>query len=443
MLSCRHGTIRYLCATISLFVVLRGESLHAAQRPRGPEHQRLVAAGLHSLAGNHIRLYTDLPVSPAIQELTRAFDLAVPQWCKFFSVPERRLANWEMTAYLIGDRDRFRSIGVLPPELPPFLHGYQMGPEIWCYEQPSDYYRRHLLLHEGTHAFMNHFLGGAGPPWYMEGSAELLATHRWEDGALALSIFPRNREESSHWGRIKAVRDELAAGRGMTLRGIMQYDQRAHIKVQPYAWCWAACAFLHHHPDTQAEFDELRQHVRARGGRFSQRLLNRLGEDWPLLSHQWQMFTRQLDYGYDIERELFSRTPSAAMQQTQQIVDVAADRGWQSSGIRIEPGTTYELRAVGRYVIAATDQIWWCEPNGITIKYYNGIPLGTLIAAVVDEDSPPEEVTPLVRPQRIGLAGTLKTAAGGVLYLRVNDSPAELGDNRGTLKVRVDMKAGE
>ena len=53
-----------------------------------------------------------------------------------------------------------------------------MGREFWLFDQPTDYYVRHLLLHEGTHVFMVSFLGGCGPGWYMEGTAELLGTHR-------------------------------------------------------------------------------------------------------------------------------------------------------------------------------------------------------------------------------------------------------------------------
>ena len=86
---------------------------------------------------------------------------------------------WRMTGFLMKDKARFAERGLLPGDLPPFAHGYSRGRNLWLYEQPSDYYRRHLLLHEGTHGFMNTILGGCGPPWYMEGMAELLGTHRW------------------------------------------------------------------------------------------------------------------------------------------------------------------------------------------------------------------------------------------------------------------------
>ena len=46
-------------------------------------------------------------------------------------------------------------------EFPLFLaNGVTLGSDMWLHDQPTDYYRRHLLLHEGTHAFMIAFLGG-------------------------------------------------------------------------------------------------------------------------------------------------------------------------------------------------------------------------------------------------------------------------------------------
>src|SRR5262249_14224219 len=147
-------------------------------------------------------LYTDLPSSLAVDELPGVFDQAFLQWCAYFGIDEKDHADWRMTGYLIKDKVRFTAAGLLPDDLPPFLNGYCRGHEIWVYNQPSgnqtsDYYRRHLLLHEGTHGFMFTVLRGCGPPWYSEGMAELLATHRWADGRLQLNRFPSSPAEVS------------------------------------------------------------------------------------------------------------------------------------------------------------------------------------------------------------------------------------------------------
>jgi len=213
-----------------------------------------------------------------------------------------------MTGYVMKDKERFREIGLLPDRLPPFLNGYQRWAELWLYEQPSDYYRRHLLLHEGTHAFMNWALGGTGPPWYVEGMAELLATHRWQEGQLTLGYFPHDKAETPEWGRIKIIRADLAARRGKSLEQIMQYDEKAHLQVEPYAWCWAAAAFFDGQPAYRPRFRELRRYLTGSGDELSAQFMRSLESEWPYVARQWQVFIFNLDYGYQLEREAIERS---------------------------------------------------------------------------------------------------------------------------------------
>ena len=97
-----------------------------------------------------------------------------------------------------------------------------------------------------------------------------------------------------------------------------------------------------------------------------------------------------------------------------------------------------EILATGRYQIAADPEVWWCEPNGITIHYYRRRPLGALLAAVNGPNN--GGLTRLADIQTIGLAGTISTVQGGVLFLRINESGADLADNKGTCKVRIKRK---
>ena len=87
-------------------------------------------------------------------------------------------------------------------------------------------------------------------------------------------------------------------------------------------------------------------------------------------------------------------------------VTVAADRGWQNSGLRLEAGAKYRLTATGRYQVAK-DPRWQCEPNGVSIRYYQGRPLGILLAAVRPDHPPPESTSALSAPTVIGLGATL------------------------------------
>ncbi|MDP6466628.1 MAG: hypothetical protein QF918_02740 [Pirellulaceae bacterium] len=401
------------------------------------DDQRVAASGIRKISSRHLDLYTDVPADPAVDELPHVFDLAVPQWCDYFDVDSKLAKTWRMAAYLINDKARFGRAGLLPSDLPPFLNGFQRGAELWLYRQPTEYYQRHLLLHEGTHGFMHWALGGAGPPWYMEGVAELLGTHSWQGGQLALNHFPESKEATPHWGRIKVIKTDTEAGQGKSIEEIMHYDTTAHLRVEPYAWCWAAAAFFDRNPAYRDAFRQMQKQTRDKTHGFSNAFQKSLSQDWVHIARQWHLFVINMEYGYDVPREAFDRKPTTSLPSAGARITVAADRGWQSSGYLLEAGRTYKIEARGRYQVGNQPKIWWCEPNGITIRYHRGVPLGILLGSIVDEDKPPGSKSVLATPDVIGMGVESPVERDGTLYLRINDSPAELSDNAGELTVRV------
>ena len=401
------------------------------------DDDRAAAEGIRKLLGKRLLLYTDMPPDEEIQRLPKLFDLAFPQWCKYFNIDAARHADWKMTGFLMKDKARFRRAGLVPDSLPQFRNGFARNYELWLYDQPSDYYRRHLLLHEGTHGFMNTILGGCGPPWYMEGIAELLATHRWTDGRLTLNHMPAGRDEVPEWGRIRIIKDAIAAGRPMRLDGVIRYPIHAHLETEPYAWCWAVAALLDRHPRYRDRFRELYKHVLKPD--FNGRFNRLIGDDWQRLREEWQLLITGLEYGHDVAGTAVDFTPGKPLPPGGAEVSLAADRGWQNSGLRLDGGVKYRLRASGRYQVADRPQIWWCEPGGVSIRYYQGRPLGILLGAVRPDGGKPGS-SALLRPTVVGLAATLISKESGTLYLKINDSAAELGDNAGELKVEIERE---
>ncbi len=318
-----------------------------------PQHDdaKLSVANIRKIASEHLTVYTDLPQGD-VDEFPRVFDLAVPQWQSYFNLAAEKIAKWRMTAYVIKDKELFRREGLLPADLPDFAHGFQRAFEIWVYEQPSDYYRRHLLLHEGTHGVMNTLLGGAGPPWYMEGVAELLGTHQWDGEKLTLSYNPPHTDEVPYWGRVKIIRDDFAADAGMTLQSVMNYDNRAHQNVNAYAWCWAACLFLDSHPQTQRAFREMQQQVRLPAADFNRRLTEQIDDFNRIANEQWFLFVQSMEYGSQVEAAMVHYKDGAPLPAAGAVVDIQANQGWQSSGVEVEAGKKYQLRAAGKYIIA-------------------------------------------------------------------------------------------
>jgi hypothetical protein len=398
---------------------------------------KIAAAGIRKLTGKYLVLYTDVPAEKEVDELPQVFEAAVPLWCAYFGIEPASVADWKIVGSVMRDKEPFLGADLYSERLPPFPNGYNAGSQLWLYDQPSGYYRRHLLLHEGTHAFMDRWLGGCGPPWYMEGIAELLGTHRWQAGQLTLGIMPASRDEVPYWGRVKIVKEEYAAGRGMGLIDIMRYDAHAHLKNEPYGWCWAAAAFLDQHPRTQAAFRELKGETRDHTIEFSKRFYERLKDHWEQISEDWQLFVIDCDYGYDVPRAAIVRKPAEDLPPAGATIMLATDRGWQSCGYRLQAGKTYRVTAVGRYTIANQPKPWPCEANGITIRYAGGHPLGMLLAGLSELEGESPTKTPLADPQPIGAGGDLMPDATGALYLKINEPASGLLDNSGELHVTI------
>ncbi len=126
-------------------------------------------------------------------------------------------------------------------------------------------------------------------------------------------------------------------------------------------------------------------------------------------------------------------------------ITIAADRGWQSTGWRLQSGKTYSITAAGRYVIArdeiAGDDIlgdsepWPCEPGGVTLEYHDGLPLGMLLGLLRPVDD--NRTADFSEPFAVGLQASVSPEVDTILYLRVNDWPARLSDNEGTLRASI------
>ena len=207
-----RGASRQSCgATIAASVrTARDSHVHrvtaASSAGRRPGHSadRLQASdAVHRFAGRAPRS-TALP----------AISIRPSQWCAYFGVDPAAHADWHVRGILMQSRQRFEPAGLLPADLPDFASGYARGDEFWLYDQTSPYYRRHLLLHEGTHAFMYTLLGGVGPPWYAEGMAELLATHRLADGQLTLNSFRAAATRFRSGAASRSCRTDYADRRG-------------------------------------------------------------------------------------------------------------------------------------------------------------------------------------------------------------------------------------
>ena len=407
-----------------------------------PEKIRLYQKlGIRLLRGKHLWLFTDLPADREVDQLSRVFDLAVPQWAAAFGISENRWRTWKMTGCLMKDPEKFRRASLFPVEkLQNFRSGFSQNGKIWMFDQPSSYYRRHLLLHEGVHGFMTAFFPTVSPPWHAEGMAELLATHWWDETSKSgpeIAYFPQAKTDVPMLGRIRIVRDEVAKGRALNLKQILSYGADAHSNNVPYGWCWAAAAFLDGHPRYQKRFRELNR--TATGSNINEAFLKTYADDWQALEAEWSLFVREIDHAYDFERAAVQYQEGKPLRGLDAGTSIAVYRGWQSSGIFLQAGETYQIGARGRFTMQGNtaNETWPSDPGGITLHYLSGYPLGTLQAVLIPSQKTDMDFFDASRIQLIGRGKQWTPNQSGTLYLRINDRASRLENNVGTIDVSI------
>ena len=397
-------------------------------------------AGIEQYKSQRLILWTD--IDPEIAKtLPPLVDAAYEAWVKYFGppLPDRDGAEYQLTGYLMKDRERFVDTGLLPREVAGFDHGANRGYEFWMNDQDLPYYRRHLLIHEATHCFMMTVPGPSPPLWYMEGMAEFFGTHAEATaGKPDFHVWPDRRENFVGFGRIELIQKEVAAKQALAATQVLALELADFQKTrrEPYAWTWALCHFLDTHPRYQQRFRELGKHLERQ--EFLDQIQKNFSKDLPILEHDWQLFTHTLCYGYQFSAAIVDFQEGVLLAQGKSAsLAVKPEIGWQSTKIAVESGRTYQIKATGRVTLAPGPKPWDSEPQGISIRYANGQPIGRLLGAVLSNSPDAEghgtlwDVIPLDREARF------KPSASGTFYLRVNDLWSELADNEGEYQVNV------
>lgn len=414
-------------------------------------------AGLRVLESRHLTLVTDRPprADDGVEDLPSLFDEAFDSWCRHAGLDPGAHAGWRALGCLMMDREPFRAAGLLPvgAGVPDFVNGFCADGRFWLMDQASPDYRRHLLLHEGVHAFMLTLRSAAAaPPWYAEGIAEYLATHRLAVDPAGESRFvhtpiPARPADVERLGRIEQVRRLHDAGRAPRLAEVFAQPPRAHGTLDAYAASWAAVALLANHPAHHAAFT-----AAERGpldGAFTARLTATPGWDASRACRDFGAFLADLDYGYDFSRSAIDWAPGAPLAGPA-VVAVASDRGWQNAGLSLAKGRRCSFAASGRITVGEAsachtdltpdDPPATCRlestPDGITLRWYRGRPAGRLLVAQwLDRD---DGTSPTFCVLADGSAGDFTALTDGPVFLKVNEGPGDLADNAGEFRVTLE-----
>jgi hypothetical protein len=145
-----------------------------------------------------------------------------------------------------------------------------------------------------------------------------------------------------------------------------------------------------------------------------------------------------MDYGYDVE-SMALRDAIAARSAggTANEIEVDSRFGWQRSPWQVAAGEQISLTARGEFQIAHDGQPWPAQPNGVTLEYHHGIPLGRLLVCILPTEENFESLE-APKPIEIGASSSFVAPQSGTFWFRLNDSPAKLSDNQGTVRVKLE-----
>jgi hypothetical protein len=419
----------------------------AAPADIGPLARLAREAGLRLLEGRHLVLATDRPVreGDGVAELPAVFDEAFTAWCGHYGMDPADHADWRCFGCLVVDREKFRAAGLLPDTLPPFENGFCDRNRFWLMDQSNPAYRRHLLLHEGVHAFTLTLRELATPVWYNEGIAEYLATHRLERGAngglrFVLTPLPAQPDDVEQLGRIEKLR-ELRSERGLpALDTVLALPVGRHGAIADYAASWAAVAMLANHPAYARGFAALERG--PLGPDFNARLAALPGWDPARAARDYAAFIDDIDYGWDFSRMAIDWSPGLPLTRRVTLT-VDASQGWQNPGVAAAAGRRYAFTATGRVGLGSvtdatsgTVKPLESEADGISLEWYRGQPTGRLLIGQWVERSAEGE-PPRFVVLASGAQGELTAAADGPLFLRLNGPPGRLAAHDGTISVAV------
>lgn len=403
--------------------------------------------GLNMVESKHLRIYSDLPLKE-ITSLPAIIDQAYDSWLDYFGpLPENREGTeFQITGYVMEDVERFRNAGLIPDRFSVLGNGRHLGAEFWMPVPEPGYYRRHLLIHEATHCYMMYLPRTSAPVWYLEGMAELFATHHQEEsGECHFRVFPDSTEKFPGLGRIELVQREIEKSGLKTLLELDQLEVTGFQNVTSYAWAWAFCAFLDQHPEYQSRFQQMGRDY------LLEVPLNDLirkefnGEELRQLNQAWLAYVNEIEYGLEVADMVIPFQPGSSLEaEANASLEIHADQYWQSTKWKLQEGRSYRLSAEGEFTLADQPKPWLSQANGISFQYYQGFPVGRLLGAIVP-DSKPSPGQPytkhdhcFARPASFGNDIVFKAPYSGTLYLRLNEAPTNLSDNSGSVQVTIE-----
>ena len=195
-----------------------------------------------------------------------------------------------------------------------------------------------------------------------------------------------------------------------------------------YAKWWAISWMLQANPNYRPLIDILkplrrREEFMAAENTIRSQLGHRLETDWLL-------FAETAELGFDVARSFPVHRNESAAASLPHTTKLLADRDWQDTGIRLQAGESVLVKCDGSFSLDEPADQWISEPQGISVDYVRGFPLGQVVAVLVAADG-----QTLTHRFSIGRETTIQATGDVEVWMQVNDSCASRDNNSGSVNV--------
>lgn len=268
-----------------------------------------------------------------------------------------------------------------------------------------------VAQHEAVHAYCGQTFGTCGPLWYAEGMAEM--GQYWRPGESSVKIHDIVMDYLQHTSP-QSLNEIVNTNSMRTMRGD---------SWQNYAWRWALCHLLANNPNYSKRFQPLGLGYLTEQNVSFEETYGPMSKE---ISFEYLFFVGHIEQGFRVDLCSWDwKKKSKALVDTAPVsIRVGAGRGWQSSGVTVRAGKTYEYSAVGSWQVGG-------EKTAVTADG-DAAGSGRLVGVLFNNFE-------LTAPFGLGAYGKFKAPQDGQLFLRCQSHWGEIPDNKGniTLKLRL------
>lgn len=268
-----------------------------------------------------------------------------------------------------------------------------------------------VTQHEAVHAYCAQNFGTTGPTWYSEGMAEM--GQYWRKGSLDVQV---------HEYVVKHIRESEPK----SLNAIVNSKETTGDSWENYAWRWALCHLLASNPNYAANFRPLGLGILNQKPVSFEQAYGHMANE---ISFEYLFFLQRLCNGFrnDLCAWDWKRKFTAMAPGTARTMPVQAARGFQPTGILVKAGQSYDVNCTGTWKLdkKSTKPVTAAGEEGAKPEDD-----GKLIGTIFSEFQLSEEF-------EIGATGSFTIPSDGQLYVRCRSDWGSIGDNTGTITVKL------